>query len=275
MSSTDLTRRERQVISHLKGEGRSWLDLSRDSVWLEAITASPKDTVYRMRKKGVLHTLQRGRYVLNLDESPSRAPRLRALEPLAEAVLGSLEIDYYVSWHSALWHHGLIDQQSRRLYVATTVRKRDATFDPWQIKFVTVTPRKFFGGERVVIAGTEVWIASVEKAIIDSFDQPQLAAHPAIVANALRRSWRSDKLDPDRLVADALRFNSPSLNRRLGFFMDRFDIPGADELRLHIGKRYAVPLAPGWEAHPDESHVDTRWGVLVDNELVYAAETPK
>ena len=263
------------MISHLKDESRSWLDLQRDAGWLESITDSPKDLVYRLRRKGVLHTVQRGRYVLNLDESASPAPRLRALEPLAEAVLGRLDVPYYISWHSALWHHGLVDQQSRQLYVAVTVRKRSAAFGPWRIRFVTVRPRKFFGGERVVVAGTPVWIASVEKALIDSFDQPQLAAHPAIVANALRRAWEVGKLDADALVAEALRFGSPTLNRRLGFFMERFEIPGAERLRLHIGKGYSVPLARGWTHDVEEGHVDTRWGVVVDDELVYAAEAPK
>ena len=275
MGTVDLTKRERQVISHLKDESRSWLDLQRDAGWLESITDSPKDLVYRLRRKGVLHTVQRGRYVLNLDSSASRGPRLRALEPLAEAVLGRLDVPYYISWHSALWHHGLVDQQSRQLYVAVTVRKRSAAFGPWRIRFVTVRPRKFFGGERVVVAGTPVWIASVEKALIDSFDQPQLAAHPAIVANALRRAWEVGKLDADALVAEALRFGSPTLNRRLGFFMERFEIPGAEQLRLHIGRGYSVPLARGWKHDVDEGHVDPRWGVVIDDELVYAAEAPK
>ena len=275
LEAVDLTKRERQVISRLRDEGRWWLDLQRDADWLDSISDSPKDLVYRLRQKGVLHTVQRGRYVLNLDESASRAPRLRALEPLAEAVLGRLDVPYYLSWHSALWHHGLVDQQSRELYVAVTVRKRSATFSPWRIRFVTVRQRKFFGGEETVVAGSPVWIASLEKAIIDSFDQPQLAAHPAIVANALRRAWERGTLDADTLVAEALRFGSPTLNRRLGFFMERFDIPGAEELRLHIGKRYSVPLARGWTEDPGEGYVDTRWGVVVDEELVYAAEAPK
>jgi predicted transcriptional regulator of viral defense system len=275
MDTVDLTKRELQVISHLKGEGRWWLDLQRDATWLDLITDSPKDLVYRLRQKGVLHTVQRGRYVVNLDQSASRDPRLRALEPLAEAVLGRLDVPYYLSWHSALWHHGLVDQQSRQLYVAVTVRKRSATFNPWRIRFVTVRQRKFFGAEKVVVAGMPVWIASVEKAIIDSFDQPQLAAHPAIVANALHRAWTVGKLDADALVAEALRFGSPTLNRRLGFFMERFGIPDAEQLRLHIGKGYSVPLAPGWKEEVEDGYVDTRWGVVVDDELVYAAEAPK
>jgi predicted transcriptional regulator of viral defense system len=275
MDIVDLTKRERQVISHLKDESRSWLDLRRDADWLDSITDSPKDLVYRLRQKGVLHTVQRGRYVLNLNESASRAPRLRSLEPLAEAVLGRIEVPYYISWHSALWHHGLVDQQSRQLYVAVTVRKRSAAFGPWRIRFVTVRPRKFFGAEGSVVEGTPVWIASVEKAIIDSFDQPQLAAHPAIVANALRRAWDVGKLDADALADEALRFESPTLNRRLGFFMEQFDIPGAERLRAHIGRGYSVPLARGWKQDVEEGHVDTRWGVVVDDELVYAAGAPK
>jgi predicted transcriptional regulator of viral defense system len=275
MAKTAVSKREAQVLDRLGREGRPFLDLRSDRPWLEQISDDPKFLVHRMRQKGLLHTVQRGRYVVNLQGDATATARLRSLEPLAEAVLGRLDIPYYVSWHSALWHHGLIDQQSRRLYVAVTKRKRPASFSPWAVRFVTLQPRKFFGYETVSIGGATVSMATVEKAIIDSFDQPRLAAQPAIVANALLRAWTSRKLDSEQLVADAIRFGSPTLNRRLGFFMTRFGIPNSDELSLRLGKGYAVPLAPGWEADPDESHVDTTWGVVVDDELVYAAESPK
>ena len=49
------------------------------------------------------------------------------------------------------------------------------------------------------------------------------------------------------LVNDTLRFGSPVLNRRIGFFMDLYGMPGTDALASHIGRKSAVPLAPGRE----------------------------
>src|SRR4051794_21172519 len=119
MARTAVSRQEAQVLDRLAHEGRSFLDLSHDRPWLEAISGEPKFLVHRMRQKGLLHTLQRGRYMVNLNGDSTTFARLPTLEPVAAAVL-RLGIPHYVSWHSALWHHGLIDQQSRRLFVAVT-----------------------------------------------------------------------------------------------------------------------------------------------------------
>jgi predicted transcriptional regulator of viral defense system len=180
-------------------------------------------------------------------------------------------MDYYVSWHSSLWHYGLIDQQSRRIYVAVMKRKRPVTLGLASVRFVTVAERKFFGRTRVEDFEWPVWMATVEKALIDCFDQPRLAAPLPVIANALRNAHREGILDSERLVADALRFNSPNLNRRLGFFMDLYDIPGTEPLALRVGRAYAVPLAPGGKPDGERLPVNRRWRVYEDSAIIGTA----
>lgn len=226
----------------------------------------------RMRDAKVLHNLQQGRYLLNLDRTPSRFPRIQALDPLAGVVLGRLRIAYYLSWHSALWHHGLVDQQPSRLYAAVRTRKRNARVGRYQLRFVTVNERKFFGWEDEPSFQPPVQIATVEKAILDSFDLPRLAISVPVIANALRGTWRLDRLDPERLVDWALDFASPTLNRRLGFFMELYDIPGWEPLELRVGRGWAAPLAPG--AKPAEPvPVNRRWRVFEDPAIVVPARS--
>lgn len=265
---------ERAVRERLRGENRVILDLKLDGPWLASLAGNVPDALYHMRKRGTLRTLQRGRYlVATEDPAPGRRPRPRLddLDPVADAVLQRLDIDYYVSWHSALWHHGLIDQQSRRIYVAVTHRKRPVTLGPASVQFVAVTARKFFGRERAAEFEWPVWMATVEKALIDSFDQPRLAAPVPVVANALKRAHREGLLDVERLVDDALRFSSPTLNRRLGYFMDLFDIPGSGPLTAHLGRKYAVALAPGRDPRDEPPPVNRRWRVYEDPGIVGTA----
>jgi predicted transcriptional regulator of viral defense system len=263
---------EAEILERLEREGRRTLDLKLDRGWLEAITSSPKDVIYRMRQKGLLHTVQRGRYVVNVDGQPSKRPRLDALDPLAATILARLRHDYYLSWHSALWRHGLIDQQASRLLVAVKDRKRPARLGVSQIRFVTVIPERFFGWEEIDFYGARVRIANVEKALIDSLDRPRLAAPVPVVANALRDAWEHERLDPKRLVDYAINFDSKALNRRLGFFMDLYDIPGADELELRLGRDYAVPLSPGADVD-DDLPVNRRWRVYEDPRIIVAARS--
>ena len=249
------------------------LDLKRDRAWLEELTPDPETLIRRLREQGLLHTIQRGRYLVNVNARPSRLPRLEALDPLAAAILGRLDIDYYLSWHSALWHHGLIDQQASRLFVAVKgVRKRPARVGSYDVRFVTLTAERFFGFEIVDDFGLPLPMAQVEKAIIDSLARPELAAPVAVVANALRNAWQAELLDPDRLVNYAIAFGSKVVIRRVGFFMDLYDIPGSDRLQPHIGRKSAMPLEPGREPQ-GLRHVDSRWLVYDDPAIVGPARS--
>jgi predicted transcriptional regulator of viral defense system len=228
-------------------------------------------TVDRLRRRNVLHVLQRGRYVLTRDRAPARSPRLDDLDPVADAVLRRLGHDYYVSWHSALWYHGLLDQQSRRIYVAVRGKKRDVQIGLATVRFVLTTERKFFGWERADDFEWPVNVATVEKALIDSLDRPQLAAPVPVVASAMRAAWRSGSLDPERLVDLTVRFRSPTVARRVGFFMDLYEIPGSDPLTLHLGRKYAVPLTPGDEPRGSTVPVNSRWRVFEHPDVIAAA----
>ncbi len=263
------------VLDHLAQEGRTTLDLKQDRPWLEDLTPDPESLIRRLREQGLLHTVQRGRYVVNTEGRPSRRPRLDVLDPLVIAILGRLDHEYYLSWHSALWHYGLIDQQASRLLVAVKeARKRPAEVGIYEIQFVTVAAHRFFGYDLVKDFEQPLPMAQVEKALVDSFDRPKLAAPVPVVANALRNAWQAQILDVDRLVEYAIDFNNKAVIRRIGFFMDLYAIPGAERLEPHIGRKSAMPLAPGREP-PRPRRVNPRWLVYEDPAIVGPAESLK
>jgi predicted transcriptional regulator of viral defense system len=261
---------EDRFMAWAEREGRMAIDLRADGAQLATFSEKPRDMLYELGRKGYVHRVQAGRYLLS--KQASQRPRLEALDPLAAVVLRRLSHEWYLSWHSALWHYGLIDQQTSRLYVAVTARKRPARIGRSEVRFVTVNERKFFGWETIEGFGQTLQMATVEKAILDSLDQPRLAAPVPVIANAMRSAWREGILDPERLVADALRLGSPVLNRRLGFFMDLYEMPTADDLALHIGRKSAVGLAPGREPQAGSTRVNPRWLVYEDPAIVGAAE---
>jgi predicted transcriptional regulator of viral defense system len=261
---------EARFLAWADEENRAAVDLRADADQLAVFSGKPRDMLYELGRKGHVHRVQAGRYLIA--RRPSRRPRLEALDPLAGVVLRRLSHAWYLSWHFALWHYGLIDQQASRLYVAITVRKRPARVGRYEVRFVTVNERKFFGWESIEAFGETLHMARVEKAILDSFDQPRLVAPVPVIANAMRSAWDEGILDPEQLVADALRFNSPVLNRRVGFFMDLYGMPATDELAARIGRKSAVPLAPGREPEPGTTRVNSRWLVFEDPAIIGAAE---
>jgi predicted transcriptional regulator of viral defense system len=268
-------RAESLVIDYVAAKDDPVVDLAleRDELVKRAESAgltefSLDETLRRLTRKKQAHRLQHGRYIVR--PTPARSPRLWSLDPVAEAVLRRLDTDYFVSWHAALWHYGLIDQQSRTVTVAVDRRKRDVQLGAQQIHFVRLSPRKFFGHTTVDDLEWPVQMATVSRAIIDSFDHPEYVGPAALVVEALRRAWVSKQLDPEELVDDALRFGSPTLNRRLGFFMEQLEIPGFDRLEPHLGRGYAEPLFPGRDPR-EKVEVDRRWRVYRDPAIITTA----
>ena len=266
---------ESLVLDFVQSKSDPVLDLALDREALNRLAGehglarfSLEETLRRLTRKKIAHRLQRGRYVVR--DAPARTARLWSLDPVAEAVLRRLSTEYFVSWHGALWYHGLIDQQSRGLTVAVTRRKRDLQMGLSRIHFVLLRSHKFFGYETAEDLEWPVQMASVSRAIIDSFDHPEYVGPDAVVVEAMRRAWVSKALDAERLVDDALRFESPTLNRRIGFFMDLLSIPGSARLEAHLGRGYAEPLFPGREP-ATRLEVDRRWRVYVDPAIISTA----
>ena len=262
-------------------QASSAFDLSLDGPELARFASTrgqhPPDVeslLRRMVASGQAHRLQAGRYLVNRPGLLSPRPRLDDLEPVAELVLRRLDHKYYLSWHTGLWHHGLIEQQSRTVFCAVSIRKRPVHMGAQTVRFVSVTPRKFFGFYQSDSYQVPVWVADLEKTLLDSLDAPNLAAPMPVILAALNHAAREGTLDPQRLVAYAIEMGGPVLNRRLGYFMEKLDIPGAADLEVHLGRKYAVPLQPGRVPRPGAT-VDPRWRVYSDDALVSSARELK
>ncbi len=264
-----------------RGQASSAFDLSLDGPELARFARArgqhPPDVeslLRRMVAKGEAHRLQAGRYLVNRPGLLSPRPRLDDLEPVAELVLRRLDHSYYLSWHTGLWHHGLIEQQSRTVLCAVRIRKRPVRLGAQTVRFVSVTQRKFFGFSRSDSYQAPVWVADLEKALLDSLDAPALAGPMPVVIAALDQAARHGTLDPERLVVYAIRMGGPVLNRRLGYYMEKLNIPGAAGLEAHLGRKSAVPLQPG-RAPRRGAKVDPRWRVYEDDALVSSARELK
>ena len=110
---------ERVVLDYVAAKPDRTLDRQLDAAAISAVAEQrgmPQfnlpSVIKRMHAKSLLHPLQHGRWVVSPGGVPTRTARLDELDVVADAVLRPLDIDHYLSWHSALWHYGLIDQQA-------------------------------------------------------------------------------------------------------------------------------------------------------------------
>jgi predicted transcriptional regulator of viral defense system len=264
---------EQEVLDYLIKEKRGIFDLVLDKPLIESKGLLSPVFVKKMKALDLIQPLQWGRYVVASKEKPTTSPLYYNSEVLPKILLERLKMDYYLSWHSALWHYGLIDQQSSTIFTAIKERKKDFRSNALSVKFVTISSTKFFGFKTVSFLGHKVNMATPEKGLVDCFDHPEFAGPYGVVVNALKEAWDKGLITGEALTKTILQMDSPTLNRRLGFWMERYEIPGSEKLLPYLGRGYAVLLSPGrYQKSELPWKVNRKWRILEDEQIIYTAE---
>lgn len=170
--------------------------------------------VQRLATKGWLQRASRGRYVFLPPDWGAEA-----VEDFDIFVLASASVDVgYVGWWAAASRHGMTTQVPQLLHVATNrqVQAREIQDNP--IRYVKLSPRKFFGWENMESSGRTFRISSPLKTVADCLDRPDLCGGPSELAMI---AWRATMLvDGDALIDMAVKLGSVSACQRLGFLLD-------------------------------------------------------
>lgn len=150
---------------------------------------------------------------------------------------------YYFSYYTSNSHYGFTTQMPFTLFIATTKKKPEITWEGTTFKFITLSKRKFFGYKKEQIFDNEVMMAEPEKSLVDSFDKPKYAGGIEQLARILLRGL--PRVKEEKLVKYAIRMNSHALIQRMGFIIDYLaseklikPLPQnlRDKLLKHVGK---------------------------------------
>lgn len=183
------------------------------------------------------------------------------IEPFA---IGANLVDRgYVSLWSAADHYNLTTQDVSTVSVITDVIKPSLSIGQtgFTVSFHRTSKKRLFGFRDVAIGGTMARLADVEKMLIDLiwfYGAP--GAPDGFQTMAIWRTAFEERRANGYVIAEyAARMDSQRLVRRVGFLLDQFGQPGADQLpNWRTGERRAIPLLPGSPASGDVSRA---WGV--------------
>lgn len=129
---------------------------TRDAAVLLQVNLSNATTILRrLANKAMISHLSRGRWLIS-----------DKFDRLALPELISAPYPAYISLHSALFHHGMIQQIPSVLYAVTLARPRRLHTPLGTISFHRVPPHLFKGFETT--SRSEAKIASREKALFDT-----------------------------------------------------------------------------------------------------------
>ena len=251
---------ERRFLTGLAGAGKRVFKL-QDALPYWPSRHQTRKALSRLESKGWLLRLERAIYLIVPLEAGQE--RTWTEDPFVIAI--QLDPGAAVAYWSALRFWGMTEQLPRTTFVQTARRRFSPRVEILGVhyRFVVVTPRKIFGVVTQTSEGLPFRVTDREKTIIDACDRPDLCGGVQQLVAALRSSPQLDWEKVDNYLS---RFKSGAVYKRLGFLIERLDlpIPGRDERvrqwRLSLTEGVAM-LDPGGSR---EGPVDTHWRIRVN-----------
>lgn len=255
--SVNLGPREIQLIYTLEKQNLMIFNIADVKSILKTSDASVKNVIYRLKDKHRIIEIERGKYLL----APAKSGVEGYWSEHTFKILNKLIDRYYVSYWTALHYWGMTEQIPRTIYVVTTKIKKDIEFFGEKIQFVTLVPKKFYGYTTEKIDDDYFTIATREKTIIDCLDHPAYCGGVAELFKGLCTT--RDQINFDDLMNVTEKINLSSVQRRLGYLLEKSDLLREDEYKKLKGNfkgfRWLDP-----SANKKILHYDHNWGLKVN-----------
>lgn len=233
--SKSLSKKEYEVMSELALKGVKAVTLDEAGRMLGIKKNYLKVIFHRLERKKWLERIEKGSYLI----VPMEGKYGWSEHPFV--VASRLLKNYYISYRTAMAHHGMTEQLPRTVYAATLDRKSKTTVEihDYTFRIIRINERKFFGYQKIKIENEEVNVASAEKTIVDCLDKEQYAGTIIETAKALSHG----RVHVDTVKRHAIRMKNASLIRRLGYLLDlmKRDSKG---LEKRVGSHRDVYLSP-------------------------------
>lgn len=223
MKSKYISTQSNELLSYLYSQNRTCFDFT------QAFKALPrsKPTAVRellsdMTKRGLLMRLKDGVYYIIPYEADSES-FMPDWHLIAEHIVN--KANHYIGYYSAMQIHNLITQPSlkEQIVVSNQLKPSIINIKNVQFQFIYHNDKHFFGGKKIWIDSfNKVVCSDLEKTIIDCLFKPDYAGGIVEVARAIYTS--KDKIEYDRLLEYAKKFDSQAVIKRLGFLLEILDI---------------------------------------------------
>jgi predicted transcriptional regulator of viral defense system len=204
---------EAKLVLSLREEGQEIVSAA-DIIDRLGSEPTARTVIQALLRKGWLTRLVPGRYMFL---PPEHGP-----EPLGEnniLALASAAIEpSYVGWWSAASFHGFTTQKPLAVTVAVTRQVGPREIEGTEVRFVSLTARKFFGFQPYSLYGRTVSVSEPAKTLVDCLDRPDLCGGASELARILFGA--STEIAIDHLIAAATQMGSGTVFKRMGYLMD-------------------------------------------------------
>jgi predicted transcriptional regulator of viral defense system len=210
-----------------------------------------------MVKRGLLMRVKIGLYyTIPFEQDPETF--MPDWHLISQYLVGDAE--YYIGYFSALQIHSLTTQPNLKEQIVVNKQIKPSTLMVKSIpfQFIYHNEKHFFGNKKTWIDSyNKVQCSDLEKTFIDCLFKPQYAGGITEITKAVYKS--KDKIDYNKLLDYAKRFNSQAVIKRLGFLLELLEIKNdiIDKLQKLRTNSFEL-LEP---SYPKEGKTIFRWAI--------------
>lgn len=175
--------------------------------------------IYRLRKNGLVVEIEKNKYT-------SREINIYELS-------SNLIFPSYISFLTAFSYYNLTTQIPKQIQIISLKAKKEIKFDNYIIKFIKFKPNRFFGYKRKKTPHGFIFIAELEKAIVDSLYMPRYCPVDEIYGVLCEA-----KIDIQKLISYSLKIKSKVVLKRLGYLLEKRNIDLYNKFKEKINKKY-------------------------------------
>jgi len=220
-----LSKREALALTRLASQNRTIVTIEDIQDAVDVSYNEAKKIANNLVHKKWLDRLTSGTYLI----VPLAAGETGEYTAHEFVIASHLADPMYISYWTALNHHGLTEQVPTTVFAATTDQVPNREIHGVTYTFVTVTDAKFFGFEPVAIDAHTVNIATVEKTLVDCADHPEYCGGILELAKGLATAT---DLNDETLVKQLLDLGNGAAIKRIVYLTDILDIDLAERDKL-------------------------------------------
>ncbi|ODS36764.1 hypothetical protein BEH94_00560 [Candidatus Altiarchaeales archaeon WOR_SM1_SCG] len=243
---TSLSKQEFTLLSTLSAEGKNIFTIDDASKVIKKDRNEIRSILHKLSKKSGIERIERGKYLI----IPLEAGTKRRWSDDPFVIASGLVTPYTIAYWSALSYWNLTEQIPQTIFVASTHRKFTGQKRIVNIpyRFITISPKKFFGIKIIWINDKKVNITDPEKTVVDCLDRPQYCGGITEAAKGIWNGIEDKKIDLNKITEYAVKINNKAVFKRMGYLCEILGIetPHHNTWRDNISNGYSLldPILP-------------------------------
>lgn len=216
-----------RIILTAEEENRHILRVADFKEFYQTTDSNARTMIAQLAANGWLVRVGRGCYQLQSAKT--------GLDPYSTGdkfvVAGQYSNESFIAYGSACEYHGLTTQVFQNVILATTRRRKQMFLPKLKIRLMLIDPLNFVGFQKITKA-PDVYVATIERALIDAIDRPDLCGGISDLLEILNRA--RSKVRIERIMQYLPTYGSKSLIQRVGYLLESFgyDLTAGDKERL-------------------------------------------